>query len=328
MDKLDRRLIQLKIEREAVRKEKDEASKKRLALIEEEIARLGQGVLGPRGDLEGGEGAGAGLGHDQGGDRAACAEMARLQRKGELDKLARSSTAAPAARGAAEAGRQKVGPPIRSEEASPAAHAGRRRGDRRGGLARDRHPVSKMMQGEREKLLRWRRSCTSAWSARTRRCGSCRTPSAARAGPVGPEPALRLVPLPRPHRRRQDGAVQGAGLFPVRFRGAPDPHRHERVHGEALGRAAHRRAARLRRLRGGRPPDRGGAAQALLGDPARRGREGAPGCLQRAAAGARRRPHDRRPGPHRGLQEHRDRHDLQPGQPDDPADVARRATTR
>jgi ATP-dependent Clp protease ATP-binding subunit ClpB len=40
MDKLDRRLIQLKIEREAVRKEKDEASKRRFDLIEEEIARL------------------------------------------------------------------------------------------------------------------------------------------------------------------------------------------------------------------------------------------------------------------------------------------------
>jgi ATP-dependent Clp protease ATP-binding subunit ClpB len=40
MDKLDRRLIQLKIEREAVKKEKDEASKKRFGLIEEEIAKL------------------------------------------------------------------------------------------------------------------------------------------------------------------------------------------------------------------------------------------------------------------------------------------------
>jgi ATP-dependent Clp protease ATP-binding subunit ClpB len=40
MDKLDRRLIQLKIEREAVKKEKDEASKKRLVLIEQEITRL------------------------------------------------------------------------------------------------------------------------------------------------------------------------------------------------------------------------------------------------------------------------------------------------
>ena len=40
MDRLERRLIQLKIEREAVRKETDEASRKRLELIEEEIARL------------------------------------------------------------------------------------------------------------------------------------------------------------------------------------------------------------------------------------------------------------------------------------------------
>ncbi len=40
MDRLDRRIIQLKIEREAVRKETDEASRKRLELIEAEIARL------------------------------------------------------------------------------------------------------------------------------------------------------------------------------------------------------------------------------------------------------------------------------------------------
>jgi len=40
LDKLDRRLIQLKIEREAVRREKDEGSKKRFALIEDEIKRL------------------------------------------------------------------------------------------------------------------------------------------------------------------------------------------------------------------------------------------------------------------------------------------------
>ncbi|XZG71670.1 ATP-dependent chaperone ClpB [Chitinibacteraceae bacterium HSL-7] len=40
MDKLERRMIQLKIEREAVKKEKDDASQKRLALIEEELVRL------------------------------------------------------------------------------------------------------------------------------------------------------------------------------------------------------------------------------------------------------------------------------------------------
>ena len=40
MDRLDRRMIQLQIEREAVRREKDEASQKRFGLIEEEIERL------------------------------------------------------------------------------------------------------------------------------------------------------------------------------------------------------------------------------------------------------------------------------------------------
>ena len=40
LDKIDRRLIQLKIEREAMKKETDDASKKRLATIEEEIETL------------------------------------------------------------------------------------------------------------------------------------------------------------------------------------------------------------------------------------------------------------------------------------------------
>jgi len=40
MDRLDRRIIQLKIEREALKKESDEASKKRLATLEEQLASL------------------------------------------------------------------------------------------------------------------------------------------------------------------------------------------------------------------------------------------------------------------------------------------------
>ena len=40
MDKLERRIIQLKIEREALKKESDEASKKRRALVEEQIKEL------------------------------------------------------------------------------------------------------------------------------------------------------------------------------------------------------------------------------------------------------------------------------------------------
>ena len=44
----------------------------------------------------------------------------------------------------------------------------------------------------------------------------------------------------------------------------------------------------------------------------RRDREGAPGRLQPAAAGARRRPPDRRPGPHGRLPQHGRHHDLEP----------------
>ena len=84
-----------------------------------------------------------------------------------------------------------------------------------------------------------------------------------------------------------------------------------RVPGAAHGRAARRRASGLRRLRGGRPADRGGAAAAVLGRPARRDREGARGGLRRAAADPRRRPADRRPGPHGRLPQHRDHHDVE-----------------
>ncbi|GAA6120149.1 ATP-dependent chaperone ClpB [Acidovorax sp. FG27] len=48
IDKLDRRLIQLQIEREAVKKEKDEASQKRLGLLEDEIGKLQKDIA----DLE------------------------------------------------------------------------------------------------------------------------------------------------------------------------------------------------------------------------------------------------------------------------------------
>ncbi|NCW89668.1 MAG: ATP-dependent chaperone ClpB, partial [Rhodocyclales bacterium] len=88
MDKLDRRLIQLKIEREAVKKEKDEASQKRLALIEEEINTLGKEYA----DLD--EIWRAEKSTLQGSSQVReeieklRLQMAELQRKGQFDKLA------------------------------------------------------------------------------------------------------------------------------------------------------------------------------------------------------------------------------------------------
>ena len=130
--------------------------------------------------------------------------------------------------------------------------------------------------------------------------------------PVRPRPAHRQLPVPRPHRRRQDRAGPEPGRLPVRRRAGHGPHRHERVHGEAHGEPADRCASRLRRLRRGRPAHRGRPAPPLRRGPAGRGGEGPPGRVQRPAAAARRRSPDRRPGPHRRLRQRRADHDLQP----------------
>ena len=90
-----------------------------------------------------------------------------------------------------------------------------------------------------------------------------------------------------------------------------DPARHVGVHGEAQRLASGRRPSRLRRLRRRRPADRHRAAQVLLPHPPRRDREGAPGRLQHAAAGLRRRQPDGRQGPQGGLPQHDHHHDLE-----------------
>jgi ATP-dependent Clp protease ATP-binding subunit ClpB len=149
MDKLDRRLIQLKIEREAVKKEKDEASKKRLGLIEDEI-EAGEGILRPRRDLEGGEGPGAGLGPHQGRDRARPRRDRPMQREGKLEKVSEMQYGKLPQLEAQLKAAEKVGPhtakkllrtQVGAEEIAEVV-------SRATGI-----PVSKMMQGEREKLL-------------------------------------------------------------------------------------------------------------------------------------------------------------------------------
>ncbi len=132
-----------------------------------------------------------------------------------------------------------------------------------------------------------------------------------RAGLQDPEPADRHVPVPRPHRRRQDRARAGARRVHVRLAGRDDPDRHVGVHGEAFRLAPGGGAARVCGLRRGRPADRGGAPAPLQRGAAGRDREGAPRRVQHAAAGDGRRSPDRRAGPDGGLQEHGADHDLQ-----------------
>ena len=156
MDKLDRRLIQLKIEREAVKKETDEASIKRLGLIEEEIVKLEREYA----DLE--EIWKAEKATAQGSaqvkeeiDRIKF-QIEELKRKGnfdkvaelqygklpELDKRLKEAQAKEAGKKAGGQGPQLLRTMVGAEEIAEVV-------SRATGI-----PVSKLMQGERDKLLK------------------------------------------------------------------------------------------------------------------------------------------------------------------------------
>ena len=282
MDRLERRLIQLKIEREALKKETDEASKKRLGSLQEEIDELEREYLRPGGDLEIREGRRAGRRHIKEELERARSSSRRRSRAGDLARARSCSTDASrnwrSSWQAAQAETQEMQllrNKVTDEEIAEVV-------SKWTGI-----PVSKMLEGERDKLLRMEEALQQRVVGQERGGHGgvrCHPPFARRA--VRSEPAQWLVPVPGSDRCRQDRADQGAGRVPVRYRRGDGAHRHVGVHGEALGGAPDRCAAGLCRLRGGRLSDRGGAPQALLGDPAGRGREGAPGCVQRAAAGA------------------------------------------
>jgi ATP-dependent Clp protease ATP-binding subunit ClpB len=154
MDKLDRRLIQLKIEREAMKKEKDESSQKRLALIEEEIQRIGKEYSDLDEVWKSEKAAVQGSAHIKEEIERLRAQMAELQRKGQYDKLAEiqygrlpqleaqlkkvETTEKGSTTPKAKLLRTEVGAEEIAEVVSRAT-----------GI-----PVSKMMQGEREKLLK------------------------------------------------------------------------------------------------------------------------------------------------------------------------------
>ena len=153
MDKLDRRLIQLKIEREAVKKEKDEASQKRLGLIEDEIKKLEREYADLEEIWKAEKGAAQGAANVKEEIDHVRAEMVRLQREGKLEKVAElqygklpqlEAKLKEAAQREAEGGARKnklLRTQVGAEEIAEVVC-------RATGI-----PVSKMMQGERDKLL-------------------------------------------------------------------------------------------------------------------------------------------------------------------------------
>jgi len=150
MDKLERRMIQLKIEREAVKREKDEASKKRLQLIEDELLTLQREYNDLEEIWKAEKAQVQGSAHIKEEIDKLRGEMVELQRQGKLDKVAEIQYGKlpqlEAQLKHAEAAdtkpvfkllRTEVGAEEIAEVVSRAT-----------GI-----PVSKMLQGERDKLL-------------------------------------------------------------------------------------------------------------------------------------------------------------------------------
>jgi ATP-dependent Clp protease ATP-binding subunit ClpB len=159
MDKLDRRTIQLKIEREALKKEKDEGSKKRLGLIEDELQKL-QREYNDLEEIWKSEKAAA-LGSKQVMEdiEQIKFQIEELKRKGDFNKVAelqygklpelekRLNEAQAKESGKAKGAKEGTGGPqllrtmVGAEEIAEVV-------SRSTGI-----PVSKLMQGERDKLL-------------------------------------------------------------------------------------------------------------------------------------------------------------------------------
>jgi ATP-dependent Clp protease ATP-binding subunit ClpB len=157
MDKLDRRIIQLKIEREAVKKETDEASQRRLELINDEIARLEREYNDFEEILKAEKAAVQGTTHikeeierirlqmDEAKRQSNWQKVSELQygRLPELEKqLKEAEAAGEQAEGEGDSGKPRLlRTQVGAEEIAEVV-------SRATGI-----PVSRMMQGERDKLL-------------------------------------------------------------------------------------------------------------------------------------------------------------------------------
>ncbi len=155
MDKLDRRLIQLQIEREAVRREKDESSQKRFGLIEEEIVKLQKEIADLDEVWQSEKAQAQGSKEVMEEIEKSRFQVEELKRKGDFNKVAelqygklpelekklKEAQAKEAGKGGAATGHRLLRTQVGTEEIAEVVA-------RATGI-----PVSKLMQGERDKLL-------------------------------------------------------------------------------------------------------------------------------------------------------------------------------
>ena len=237
--------MQLKIEREALKKEDDPAARERLGKLEKELADLEQqsAALTAQWQAEKGKHAEAQKLKEQ-LDHART-ELEQATRRGDFNRAGELtySVIPELEQGLAKAQEEQSQRMVHEEvtDSDIAQVVSRWTGI----------PVDKMLEGERDKLLQMEDKLHTRVVGQDEAVVAVSNAVRRARRSAGPEPAARLVPVPRADGRRQDRVVQGARRVPVRRRAGDDPHRHVGVHGEAHGRPPDRGAARLRRLRGG-----------------------------------------------------------------------------
>ena len=246
LDEIERRVMQLEIEREALRKEKDKASRERLEKLDNELADLkeNRGRLKAQWEQE----------------KDAIQQTRKL--KEELEAAAARHRAGAARRRLRQGIGAAVRPAAAAREGDPGArgaphlgHAdaqggGGRRRHRRGRQPVDAHPRQQVDGGRDPETPPHGGAAAPARgrAGRGRDGGGQRDPARPR-GAAGSEPAARQLPVPGPDRRGQDGDGARARRVPVRRRACAGPHRHVGVPGETHRLAAGRCASRVRGLR-------------------------------------------------------------------------------
>ena len=246
LDSIDREVVRLKIEQEALKKEKDAGSKDRLKRLETELKALEKqsADITARWKAE----------KEKLSDAQKLkteldqlrAELANAQRKGEYQRA-----------GELAYGRiPELEKKLKTTEGSEASAKGAMveetvTADHVAGVVSrwTGVPVDRMLEGEKEKLLRMEDELAKRVIGQTGRgaCGFDRGAACTRRL-AGSAPADRLVHVLGPDRRRQDRADQSFGGVFVRRRERADPYRHVGIHGEARGRSPDRRAAGICRL--------------------------------------------------------------------------------
>ena len=217
LDEAERRIMQLEIEREALRKEKDQASSDRLGHLEHDLAGLKEQRDGLRSKWDQERevlSAISGLRDDMDKTRT---EIEQAQRAYDYNRAAELQYGRLVDLGVKLAEEERRLTTLQAAGQPPAQGGGRRRGHRRGRRALDRDPGRAPRRGRDGQAApdggspprpghragrgrRGRRQRHPAGSGRAQR----------------PQPAARLLPVPWSDRCRQDGAGPLAGRVPVR----------------------------------------------------------------------------------------------------------------